>query len=118
GLRRVAAKEPSLRGNASALVVFETARLLRQFPVFNAYCREQEICYYEQVNVGFAVDAGRGLKVLIVHDADTKTAETIANEMHELVAAYLEDRLPSQALVGGTFTLTDLSGENVATFHP
>jgi pyruvate/2-oxoglutarate dehydrogenase complex dihydrolipoamide acyltransferase (E2) component len=118
GFRRAAAQEPSLRGNATALIVFEAARLLRQYPVFNGYFREQQAWYYDRVNIGFAVDAGRGLKVLVVQDADKKTAGAIADEMHALVGQYLEDRLPLAALSGGTFTLTDLSGEGVATFAP
>jgi pyruvate/2-oxoglutarate dehydrogenase complex dihydrolipoamide acyltransferase (E2) component len=118
GFRRAAAQEASLRGNATALIVFEAARLLRQYPVFNGYLREQQACYYDRVNIGFAVDAGRGLKVLVVQDADKKTAGAIADEMHALVGQYLEDRLPLAALSGGTFTITDLSGEGVATFAP
>jgi len=118
GFRRAAAQEASLRGNATALIVFEAARLLRQYPVFNGYYHEQHAWYYDRVNIGFAVDAGKGLKVLVVHDADVKTAGAIADEMHELVAQYLEDRLPLTALAGGTFTITDLSGEGVATFAP
>ena len=34
------------------------------------------------------------------------------------VVAYLDDTLPVAALSGGTFTLTDLSGEGVTAFHP
>jgi pyruvate/2-oxoglutarate dehydrogenase complex dihydrolipoamide acyltransferase (E2) component len=117
-LRRAASREPSLRGNATAQIVFEVARLLRQFPVFNAYQQEQQVCYYARVNVGCAVDAGRGLKVLVVADADTKSADAVADEMHELVGQYLEDRLPLKALSGATFTITDLSGEGVHDFQP
>jgi pyruvate/2-oxoglutarate dehydrogenase complex dihydrolipoamide acyltransferase (E2) component len=100
------------------LIVFEVARLLRQYPLFNGYYHEQQACCYKRVNVGFAVDAGRGLKVLVVHDADTKTASAIADEMHELVAQYLGDQLPLKALSEGTFTISDLSGEGVTTFAP
>jgi pyruvate/2-oxoglutarate dehydrogenase complex dihydrolipoamide acyltransferase (E2) component len=118
GLRRLVGNDPALRGNATALIVLETARLLRQFPMFNGYCHEEQVCYYEKVNVGFAVDAGQGLKVPVVHDTDTKPAAAIADEMHELIGRYLENRLPVAALTGGTFTLTDLSGEGASSFVP
>jgi pyruvate/2-oxoglutarate dehydrogenase complex dihydrolipoamide acyltransferase (E2) component len=118
GLRRLVQNDPSLRNNATALIVFETARLLRQYPLFNCYRDGEEVCYYEEVNVGFAVDAGQGLKVLVVHDAAIKPAAAIANEMRELVGQYLDNRLPMKALTGCTFTITDLSGEGVTSFAP
>jgi pyruvate/2-oxoglutarate dehydrogenase complex dihydrolipoamide acyltransferase (E2) component len=104
--------------DATPLITFEAARLLRKYPAFNAYHDDGEAVYYEEVNVGFAVDAGRGLKVPIVRGADRKGVAEIAAEMQDLVVAYLGDALPVEALSGGTFTLTDLSGEGVTAFHP
>ena len=104
--------------DATPLIVFEVARLLRKYPAFNAYHDEGSACYYDEVNVGFAVDAGRGLKVPIVKGADSKGVAAIGLEMRDLVVDYLEDALPVEALSGGTFTLTDLSGEGVTAFHP
>jgi 2-oxoglutarate dehydrogenase E2 component (dihydrolipoamide succinyltransferase) len=104
--------------DASALIVFEVARLLRKYPAFNAYHDDGVAYYYDEVNVGFAVDAGRGLKVPIIREADRKGVVAIGSEMRDLVVSYLGDRLPVEALSGGTFTLTDLSGEGVVAFHP
>jgi pyruvate/2-oxoglutarate dehydrogenase complex dihydrolipoamide acyltransferase (E2) component len=118
GFREAAGRHPAVAGNPTAVIVSEAARLLRKYPAFNAFHADGEVRYYEQVNVGFAVDAGRGLKVPVVRDADRKTIAEVADEMRELVVAYLEDRLPVGALAGGTFTLTDLSGEGVSAFHP
>jgi pyruvate/2-oxoglutarate dehydrogenase complex dihydrolipoamide acyltransferase (E2) component len=118
GFREAAGRHPAVVGNPTAVIVSEAARLLRKYPAFNAYHADGEARYYERVNVGFAVDAGRGLKVPVVRDADRKTIAEVADEMRELVVAYLEDRLSVEALAGGTFTLTDLSGEGVSAFHP
>jgi len=104
--------------DATPLVVFEVARLLRKYPAFNAYHDDGVVHYYDEVNVGFAVDAGRGLKVPIIREADRKGATAIGSEMRDLVVGYLGDVLPVEALSGGTFTLTDLSGEGVVAFHP
>ncbi len=103
---------------ASALIAFEVARLLRKYPAFNAYHDDGEAHYYEEVNLGFAVDAGRGLKVPVVRGADRKGVAELAAEMGDLVVAYLGDELAVEALSGGTFTMTDLSGEGVTAFHP
>jgi pyruvate/2-oxoglutarate dehydrogenase complex dihydrolipoamide acyltransferase (E2) component len=118
GLRRLVQNDHALRNNATALIIFETARLLRQFPAFNGYYQGEEVCFYQKVNIGFAVDAGQGLKVLAIHDADSKPLATVADEMHELVAQYLDNRLPMKALTGSTFTISDLSGDGVTSFTP
>lgn len=118
GLRRLAATRPEMHGNATALIVFEAARLLRQFPVFNASFDDGAIGLYQEVNVGFAVDAGRGLKVPVIRHADTKPLATIALEMQQAVYHYMEDSLPLESLARGTFCVSDLSGEEVTSFLP
>ncbi len=103
---------------APALILFEAARLLRKYPTLNAFHREGTINTYDQVNIGYAIDAGRGLKVPVIRDADRKPVPAIAEELREAIVAYLGDELPFESFSGGTFTVTDLAGEGVATFLP
>ena len=118
GFRAAVAHQAAVGDSATAVILAETARLLRKYPVFNAYYADGTINYYNNVNIGFAIDAGRGLKVPVIRDADQKEIAAIAAEMRELVVSYLDDRLTVESLAGGTFTVTDLSGENVVAFHP
>jgi pyruvate/2-oxoglutarate dehydrogenase complex dihydrolipoamide acyltransferase (E2) component len=118
GFRAAARRQAAIGESATAVFVFEVARLLRKYPTFNAFYADDLIYLYEDVNVGFAIDAGRGLKVPVIHHADCKTIAEIAGEMRELLVGYLDDQLPVEALAGGTFTITDLSGEGVFAFHP
>lgn len=118
GLKAAAASQPELGGNSTALLVFEAARLLRKYPVFNAYHQDGRVNFYEQVNVGVAVDAGQGLKVPVIMQADRKGMVEIAREVENLLLAYVSDTIPVAALAAGTFTITDLSGEGVFAFHP
>jgi pyruvate/2-oxoglutarate dehydrogenase complex dihydrolipoamide acyltransferase (E2) component len=118
GLRAAAQEHASLGASATSIIVFEAARLLRKYPVFNAFYSDDQIHFYDDVNVGFAVDADRGLKVLVIRHADRKTIAEIAEEMRELVVGYLGDELPVAAMAGGTFTVSDLSGEGVFGFQP
>jgi 2-oxoglutarate dehydrogenase E2 component (dihydrolipoamide succinyltransferase) len=118
GLRAAAKQAESIDGNATAIIVYEAARLLREYPELNAFCEGDEISFYEQVNVGFAVDAGQGLKVPVIRNADRKSMAEIAGEMRELVVAYLSGDLSPEALSGGTFTVSDLSGEGAFVFNP
>ena len=70
------------------------------------------------MNIGFAIDGDLGLKVPVIRAADSKSIADITQEMQELMVAYLNNSLTSHDLQGGTFTMTDLSGEGVFAFHP
>lgn len=118
GLRTAVEQSPALSGNATAVIVYEAARLLKKFSILNAYYAQGRVHYYEQVNVGFAVDGGKGLKVPVIAKADEKGLPEIASEMQDRVLDYVNDELPLAALAGGTFTITDLSSEGVVSFHP
>jgi pyruvate/2-oxoglutarate dehydrogenase complex dihydrolipoamide acyltransferase (E2) component len=118
GLNGALKMQPDLGRSAAPVIIYETARLLRKYPVLNAFHDRGQINYYERVNVGLAVDAGSGLKVPVVENADTKGVVEIAAEVENLLLAYVTDEIPVAALAGGTFTITDLSSEDVFTFHP
>jgi pyruvate/2-oxoglutarate dehydrogenase complex dihydrolipoamide acyltransferase (E2) component len=115
---RAAATPRAQSGGLTGIILFETARLVRKYPTFNACFADGNARYYEHVNVGFAIDAGHGLKVPVVRHADRKGIAEIVAELRELMIAYLDDRLPLESLTGATFTVTDLSGEGVSSFHP
>lgn len=117
-LHAAAERETGSRTNIAALIIFEVARLLRKYPIFNAHYVDGCANYYEEINIGFALDAGRGLVVPIIRNAEKKTASEIANEMREFLVQYLSNGIAVASLVGGTFTITDLSSEGVHWFQP
>lgn len=118
GLRAAAAQCVHASGSTTAIILFEVARLLRRYPLFNAFYADDAAHLYEAVNIGFALDAGNGLKVPVIRQADTKSLPDIASEMQALLRSYLDNTLRPDDLVAGTFTITDLSSEGVLTFHP
>ena len=118
GLRAAAARHPEWGSSPAAAIVFEAARLLRKHPVFNAFYEDGAVNYYDEVNVGFAVDAGEGLKVPVIRDADKKDLGAIARGIQDLLLAYSNGEITLEAASGGTFTVTDLSGEGVFSFQP
>jgi pyruvate/2-oxoglutarate dehydrogenase complex dihydrolipoamide acyltransferase (E2) component len=107
---------PSVAFNA--LIVFETARLLRKFPVFNAVFDGSRMGRYREVNIGWAIDEGGKLVVPVVREADRKTMAEIAAVMQEQLEGYVGDSLAPADFSGGTFTVTDLSGDGVSFFQP
>jgi pyruvate/2-oxoglutarate dehydrogenase complex dihydrolipoamide acyltransferase (E2) component len=101
-----------------ALVIFEAARLLRKYPEFNAVHDRGRIGSYKAVNVGWAVDGGDGLMVPVIPAADEKTPQEIAEIMQRHIDAYVEGKLTTSDFLGGTFTISDLSGDGISHFNP
>ena len=100
------------------LVVYETSRLLVKYPLLNGFYNDNTIYTYNEVNVGFAIDIDKGLKVVKVAKANELTVAQVEEEILELSNKYLEDKIPVESLTGISFTITDLSGEGVSYFRP
>lgn len=118
GLRSKLMASRSSGPSASALIVFETARLLRKYPAFNAVHSEGKAGFYQEVNIGYAVDGGEGLVVPVIRAADEKSLWDIHHEIKRYVDSYVQNRLQATDLSGATFTISDLSGEGVSLFIP
>ncbi len=118
GLRTALESDSVVAGSLGALVIYESARLLRKYSAFNSTYRSGVMLRYEQVNIGYAVDDGRGLKVVVLRDCDQKSLGAITTELRELVLSYLEDKLNPGQISGGTFTISDLSGIGISSFVP
>lgn len=102
----------------SALVIFETARLLRKYPVFNAVHDRGRMGQYSSVNIGWALDGGEGLVVPVVPSADEKTPQQIVEIMQRQIEGYVGGTLSTADFLGGTFTISDLSSDRISHFHP
>ncbi len=107
-----------LRDSLLPVIIYETARLLVDYPLLNAYYTGKEIALYREVNPGFAIDIDKGLKVLKVAGAGQMTMTAIEKEILRLSNDYLDDKLSLDALTDITFTITDLSAEGVTFFQP
>jgi 2-oxoacid dehydrogenases acyltransferase (catalytic domain) len=100
------------------VVLYETARLLKKYPVFNGYFNNGTIASYKEVHIGFAVDIDRGLKVLKILNTNSKSIKEIEDEIFKLSTDYIDEKLKPESLIDVTFTVTDLSGEGVFSFSP
>jgi pyruvate/2-oxoglutarate dehydrogenase complex dihydrolipoamide acyltransferase (E2) component len=118
GLRSRADKLGFPAVGLNALIVFETGRLLRKYPVFNAVYGRQRIGIYRDVNIGWAIDEGGRLVVPVVRNADQKSLAEIGARMQEQLHGYVENTLATADVAGGTFTITDLSGDGISFFQP
>ncbi|MBL0358816.1 MAG: 2-oxo acid dehydrogenase subunit E2 [Chitinophagaceae bacterium] len=107
-----------LKNSLLPVIVYETARLLSTFKELNAYFTGDAVAYYKEVNIGFAIDIDKGLKVLRVKDAAIKSIQEVEAAIMDLSNKYLDDNLLVEDLTGISFTITDLSAENVHFFRP
>jgi pyruvate/2-oxoglutarate dehydrogenase complex dihydrolipoamide acyltransferase (E2) component len=100
------------------IVVYESSRLLRKFPMLNSYFADSQVAVYKEVNIGFAIDVDKGLKVVKLNKADESAIAVIEEQMLDLSGKYLDDQLDIYDLSDITFTITDLSGEGISSFRP
>jgi pyruvate/2-oxoglutarate dehydrogenase complex dihydrolipoamide acyltransferase (E2) component len=115
-LRREAAEHGPI--STLELVLHETARLLREWPELNGFYLDGRAWAHETVAIGFAVNLGRSLRVPIVKKADAASLRDVARAVRDLTLRYMRQELTIDDLTGGTFTITDLSGEGVVSFVP
>jgi pyruvate/2-oxoglutarate dehydrogenase complex dihydrolipoamide acyltransferase (E2) component len=107
-----------LKDSLLPVIIYECGRLLRKYPMLNAYYTGESVALYREVNIGFAIDIEKGLKVLKLAGTDKKGIGEIEEEIMRLSNNYIDDRLRFEDLTDITFAITDLSSEGVAFFRP
>jgi pyruvate dehydrogenase E2 component (dihydrolipoamide acetyltransferase) len=98
------------------LVVAAAARTLARFPALNASYREDYLEMHTQVNIGIAVELEDGLIPPVLRDADKKPLKRIAAESKALAERARTNKLRSDDLGGGTFTVSNLGMFDVDEF--
>ncbi|CEP67362.1 Single hybrid motif [Moorella glycerini] len=96
--------------------VYAVSRALREYPAINVTLAGDEILRHAEVNVGIAVDAGKGLIVPVIKNADKKSLQEIAAERTNLVQLAREGKLIADQVEGGTFTVSNLGMYGVDEF--
>jgi pyruvate dehydrogenase E2 component (dihydrolipoamide acetyltransferase) len=100
------------------LLVQICARALKEFPYMNARLNGEVIERLEEINIGIAVDAERGLYVPVIRDADKKDLRTIGTEFRQRVEEIRSGKIAPDFLSGGTFTITNLGMYDIEGFTP
>ena len=104
------------RISVNDLIVAAAARMLARFPALNASYREGNLEMHSQVNIGIAVALEDGLIPPVVRDADKKTLKRIAAESRALTERARTNKLRSDDLGGGTFTVSNLGMFDIDEF--
>ena len=100
------------------LVTFCTIRALLETPDLNAELIDGAIVRHRATHVGFACDTPRGLLVPVVRDAQDLSIGALARRMNELAAGAIDGTISPDALLGGTFTISNLGSLGVEWISP
>jgi len=104
----------------TVLLMKAVARVLRQYPQFNASfdAATGELILKQYYHVGVAVDTEHGLIVPVVRDVDKKGLLQLAGELDDLAARARQRKVDLEELRGGTFTISNLGGLGGTGFTP
>jgi pyruvate/2-oxoglutarate dehydrogenase complex dihydrolipoamide acyltransferase (E2) component len=100
------------------LLIREAALVLQSYPELNGYHSGSRAWTYRSVAIGFAVNAGKGLRVPVVRKPADLSQLEVCRSVRNLTLRYFRDELSVDDVAGGTFTVTDLSGHGVTHFIP
>ncbi|MBV8145644.1 MAG: 2-oxo acid dehydrogenase subunit E2 [Gammaproteobacteria bacterium] len=111
-------RERLFDGNLLPLALYEISRLLPRWPQLTAFFEDGAVHYYGRIDLGLAMDLGKGLKVVTIRNADLLSPAQLFEHTLDCGARYLENRLQADELLGSTLTVTDLSGFGILQFQP
>ena len=100
------------------LVTHAVGIVLLEFPEVNSYYEDRFIHEYKNINIGYAINIEKGLKVPVIKGVPAKTLLDVSYEVKDLAMKYLRDELTPIEVSGGTFTVTDLFSFGVVLFDP
>jgi pyruvate dehydrogenase E2 component (dihydrolipoamide acetyltransferase) len=103
-----------------AFVVRACARVLADFPRFNASLdgSAENLVFKQYLHIGFAADTPNGLVVPVIRDADRKDLYEIARDLAALSEKARAGRLSAADMQGGCFTISSLGGIGGTAFTP
>ncbi len=80
---------------------------LQAFPAINAEIQGTDILYKDHYDIGVAIGGGRGLVVPVLRNADRMGFAEVEKTIAELAVRARDNKLKSEELMGGTFTITN-----------
>lgn len=98
------------------LIIKATALALRKTPGINASLRQDEVLFFEEVNIGLVIGLEEGMIIPVLRQADEKNLFKIAAEANRLKEEARQGKLKSSGLLGGTFTLSNLGMYELDSF--
>ena len=100
------------------MVLFAVAKTLKNHKDCNAHFLGDKMRFFNNVNLGIAVDTERGLLVPTVYNADKMSLNELSANAKTVIKAAQGGSISPDLLSGGTFTVTNLGAMGVESFTP
>ncbi|MBU8912392.1 MAG: 2-oxo acid dehydrogenase subunit E2, partial [Spirochaetales bacterium] len=100
----------------NAFLVKFVAEALKRHPGINASWQGDHILQFGSIDIGLAVDRGKGLITPIVRNCGNRGVVDIDRELRALIAKAGEGKLQPSDYTGATFTITNLGSFGVEEF--
>jgi 2-oxoisovalerate dehydrogenase E2 component (dihydrolipoyl transacylase) len=93
---------------------------IKEFPVLNSQVNDDctELTYFDDHNIGMAVDSKIGLLVPNIKSCQSKSIVEVANEVTRLTEAAREGRVAPDDLKGGTISISNIGAIGGTTATP
>lgn len=92
----------------TGVILYVTARVLKDFPIINASVIGTNILMRNEINIGFAVALeDESLVVPVIRNADKKSFPQIAKELDRLIAVARTRSLQREDIESGTFSISN-----------
>ncbi len=98
------------------VIVEACVRALGAHPRLNAHFRDEAVVFYDEVNLGLAVAAEKGLIVPVIQGAQSLSLAEIGARRRELIGKTRTGGLKVPDVTGGTFTVSNLGMFDVTRF--
>lgn len=115
---RAALKQAGLDVTLNDLILRATALALGGFPTINATFEQGTLLAWPDVNLGVAVAVDNGLVVPVLHRIQHTPLLELAARARHTVAGARAGKLPPDAFLNGTFTVTNLGMLGIEHFTP
>ena len=100
------------------MVLFAVSRVILNHKDLNAHYLDDVMRYFNNVNLGIAVDTKRGLMVPTVFGAEKLTLNELSKAAKAVITEAQEGTINPDKLKGGSFTVTNLGAMGIESFTP
>ena len=101
-------KRHGVKMTYTAVMIYVTARILREFPIINASVLGSNLVLRNEVNIGCAVAlSDESLVVPVVRQADRRSFPETAQELERLIRLARAKQLKREDVENGTFSLSN-----------
>lgn len=100
----------------TAFITRIVAWSLKRHPYLNASFQNNEIRFWEEINIGIATALDDGLIVPVIRNADQMTAKEINNTLRDLTRRARSGDLSLDEIQNGTFTISNLGMYGIQSF--